>query len=111
VANPYYELTQNDIPDPLTATLYDASDAVVDLTAATSITFHLDNNRTGPVTLAGAASVVDAAAGKVQYAWDANDTKVVGYYTGEFQVNFSGGKIITFPTDPKILIQITREIG
>lgn len=108
---PYYELTQNDIPYPISATLFDANGVAVDLSAITNISFFMKSKTTGQLTLTGTSSVVDAPSGKVQYAWAANDTKIVERYSAEFQVTFTDGKIISFPTDPKILIEITPQIG
>lgn len=109
--NPDYELTQSDVPDPLVATLLDATAVAVDLTTATAVAFHLVDISGVPVALAGTTSIVSAAAGKVQYAWIAADTAAVGYFFGEFQATFPGGKIVSFPTDPKILIRITSQLG
>jgi hypothetical protein len=109
--NPDYELTQGDVPGPLLATLYDATGAVVDLTTASAVVFHmeqLDGTHVAPV---GTASIVNAPGGQVSYAWAIGDSAVSEYRLFEFRVTFANGRVIAFPTDPKLLLRVVPAVA
>ena len=73
----------------------DGDDIVVDVTGAT-VRFHMfDQDKVSKVD--AAASIVNGAAGDVQYLWVAGDTDTAGFFDSEFEVTFSGGRIETFP--------------
>jgi hypothetical protein len=74
--------------DPAVAT-------VVDLTAAT-VKFIMRQHGVSTATVDTAATVINASAGTVQYAWVAADTDTVGEYLCEFEVTDSGSDITTF---------------
>lgn len=109
--DPDYELTQGDADIAMTATLLGADGTSTNLSSATSIAFHLAIIGGGAVSPAGVVSIVNAAAGQVQYLWAVGDTVNACYLSGEFQVTFPGGKIVSYPTDPKLLIRINAQIG
>lgn len=110
-----YYLTQNDIPiSPLVATLKDATGAVVNLGAATQIKFRMRSMRDDTLRIDASASIVNPPGtdGKVKYTFVSGDTSVAGDYWGEFEVQWSSGaNIVSFPTHPKILIRIVKEVG
>ncbi len=47
--------------------------------------------------VSAAATITDAVAGTVQYAWGATDLDTAGVYRGEFRLTLSGGLQATFP--------------
>ncbi len=107
---PNYTLTQNDLPPPLRAKLTDASGSAVNLTGGT-VRFHLTPIIGGPPIIAdGTAAILNAPGtdGSVQYTWGTADTTAVGDYWGEFQVSWPG-TVLSFPTDPKLLVRIVPE--
>ena len=53
-----------------------------------------------------ACTVIDPAAGAIQYNWDVADTFVPGRFDGEFQVTYSNGKTETFPRRGYFEVQI-----
>jgi hypothetical protein len=108
---PDYEVTQNDIPGTLIVTLYDATGAVVNLSAAATIVFHMERLDQTTVIAAGATSVTDASGGKVSYTWAAADTVKAEFRMGQFKVTFADGRIVSFPTDPKMLIRVAPAVA
>ena len=50
-----------------------------------------------------------ATAGQVQYTWASGDTDVVGLCKGEFEVTFTDGKTLTFPTKGDFTIEFREE--
>lgn len=57
-----------------------------------------------------AASIVDAATGKVRYTWLLGDTNVPGTYRAEWEVIFPGPKPRTFPTTTYHTIAIYADL-
>jgi hypothetical protein len=84
-------------------------DAPVDLTAATSVQFHMALE---PNTLKVDApmTVVDAAAGHVRYAWAAADTDTAGSYSVEAEVAWNDGTVQTFPPSGYLTVTITEDL-
>lgn len=92
----------------LRATLLGTDGAPLDLTTANSVTFKMRKRGSDVVKVSAPATVTDAAAGKVQYAWGANDTDTAGQFDGEFIVSI-GGLPMTVPSSG--FAQITIEPG
>lgn len=103
-------LKRGDQLPALVVILKDATGAVVNLTGAT-VRFIMVNRYDGSPVIDASATVVDAAAGKVAYSWDAGETTVSGFYSAEFEVTFASGLSRTFPNDTNIQIQITDDLG
>jgi hypothetical protein len=59
---------------------------------------------TAPVT--GAATIVAAESGLVQYAWTTDDVGAQGVYYGEWRATLGNGKQISFPNDSYISFSI-----
>jgi hypothetical protein len=101
MANPKFNIKQNDTWPPLQATLQQAIDGVtspIDLTGAT-VKFMMRPVAGGAATVNAAATIVGSAAnGVVQYQWLATDTATVGDYVYEWQITFGDGKVATVPT-------------
>ena len=92
-----FVIKQFDTLPILSATLLDADDNAVNLAGAT-IRFIM-RTPDDAVLINAPAVIVDAFNGKVQYAWQLNDTKFNGQYLGEFKVTFSDGSVETWPND------------
>jgi hypothetical protein len=89
-------MVQNDLMPVLQATLTKADGTPYTLTGAT-VTFSLEKADGTSVVQKKACTILDAANGKVQYAWSQGDTNVIGLCYGEFEVLFSDGTVLTFP--------------
>lgn len=101
---------QNDTSPSLRAKLVDGNGAAANLLGCT-VRFHMRLGFGGAVKIDNSASIVDAAAGIVQYNWAPSDTDTVGQFIGEFEVTFPGGIIETFPNSSNIQITISPEIA
>ena len=100
---------QNDTSPKLAATLKDGNGQVVDVTGA-SVRFHMAKLNSSTVITDASATVTNAPAGTVEYAWTASDTASIGTFRGEFEVTFPTGLIETYPNSGYISIQITDDI-
>lgn len=105
-----FYIKQNDTRPIITATLIDGDGSTVNLDGA-SVAFKMRKVGATSSTVDAAATVADAAKGKVTYTWLAADTSTVGEYEGEFQVTYAGGGIQTFPNNKYIDIEITDDIA
>ena len=101
-------LKQNDLLPPLAATVVDQDGNAVDISAASGVTFRF--RRQGGVSTEAAATITDAANGKVQYDWVAGDTANSGLYEGEFIVTFPGPEPQTFPSRVFILFEVVKNL-
>lgn len=90
-----------------------ASRTPVTLTGATAVfNMRLSTNPNTVVVSRQTATVVDAAAGVLEYAFTAAQTATVGLYQAEFEVTLSDGGIVTFPSGSNyIYIQIGDDIA
>ena len=89
------EMKRNDTSPLIAATLTDAA-GPIDLSAAAGVQFHL-RTAAGEVVVNAAATIVDAAAGEVEYGWQAGDTATAGRFEFEFEITFLDGSILTVP--------------
>jgi NADPH-dependent ferric siderophore reductase len=86
----------------------DASATIpVDLTTATAVKFIMSNNNT--IKVNAAATVTDAANGRVQYTWIAADTDTSGVFNVEWQVSWGTDKQ-TFPSAGYSSITISDDL-
>lgn len=92
-----------------TATVTDQTGAPLNLTTATSVTFVMRQLQTAAPAVKAAMTVVNAAAGQVQYSWQATDTAVPGLYMAEIQVVLPGGTY-TFPNVGYQSIEMTPSL-
>lgn len=63
----------------------------------------------GPI-VSGAAAIIDAKGGFVEYTWQARDTDVPGLYIGEF-TTVIGGKPLSFPNQGYVLVRVTPKVA
>lgn len=94
----------------------------IDNDVVSSVTFYLRplRPRSAAVVVSGEAAMVDPeemasgsddGKGWVDYAWGALDTaELAGGYRAEFEVEFSGGDVGTFPNDRDILIAVLGDV-
>lgn len=105
-----FYIKQNDTSPFLLATLKDANENLIDLTAAT-VRFHMRRVGSTDAVVDGAAIVVNEDQGTVRYEWQAADTAQIGSYQAEFEVTYSGGVIETFPNNGYIRVEIKDDIA
>lgn len=100
-----FEIKQNDRRPLFVVVLKDdfgeATEAVVNLTTATSAVFNMRAASGGATKITrGSASISNAAGGEVTYAWGTADTNTAGAYEGEVEIIWNDGKAETFPGGP-----------
>jgi hypothetical protein len=101
-------IKRNDTLPVVDATLYGGDGNPINLSGAT-VRF-LVATPDGTLVVDGAASVIDAANGKVRYAWAPADTKTSGTFRAEFQITFGDGSILTVPNDSYIPVRIVEDL-
>ncbi|MGH2373009.1 MAG: hypothetical protein ACRDIC_05965 [bacterium] len=102
---------QNDTSPALTEILKDGLGAVVDLTGA-SVKFMAWFPGDTAVKVNAAAMIVGAATlGTVRYTPIAADTNTVGDLMVEWQVNFGGGAIETFPNSGWQKVRVMDDVA
>jgi len=104
---------QGDTGPPIKATLKQKNDAgalvPVDLTAigVDMVKFQMRRPDDKRYTVNAAATVVEAATGKVKYEWAANDLDVPGDYQSQWELTYLDGKVQT--TEPPNTVTIRRQ--
>ena len=107
----HFYIKQNDTRPAIIANLTDANDAAVNLTGA-SVKFHMRVDPAGAVKVnAGGATIEDAEAGQVSYAWTTANTDTADDFEAEFQVTFAGGAVQTFPGRNWIAVHVIDDIA
>jgi hypothetical protein len=81
----------------------------VDLTGAT-VKFKMQSLGGGPLKVDAPAVILDAITGSVSYEWVAADTDTVGQYRAEFEVTFLSGRVLSFPTQGFLPVQVMPSI-
>jgi hypothetical protein len=77
------------------------TEAVVNLTTATSAVFNMRVVNGGTVKISRqTAAITNAAGGEVTYSWGASDTDTIGNYEAEVEIIWNDGKAETFPGGP-----------
>lgn len=105
-----FTIRQNDRLPSISATLQDAADVPVDLTAAVSVTFNMRSVE-GPLVVSSPAAFVDRLTGRVSYDWAEGDTADPGKYRAEFEVLWSGARTETYPNVDYITVLIPSEVA
>jgi hypothetical protein len=109
MADDIFTLAQNDTLPILADTLLDVNGAAVDLTGA-SVELRMQSDSDPSVTFSAAATITNAPAGRVSYAWQPGDTAVVGDYEAVWRVTFSDLTVLTFPNDRPFRVRITSNL-
>lgn len=102
------QVKQNDTR-PLEAKL--AVNSVAIGLAGATVRFHMRPRTPGVgSTVNGLCTIVDAAAGRVRYAWLPADVDTPGLHRAEFEVTFGDGTVETFPNDGWLDVEILAEL-
>jgi hypothetical protein len=101
------QLKRNDTKDTISYTVSNLDGTVVNLTGA-SVKFIMGKNKM--LLTNAAATIADAATGKVEYTLTDADTLLDGTFNAEFEVTFSDGKSKTYPSNGYILVNIQANI-
>lgn len=104
-----FHIKQGDTAPALQATLRYADGTAINLTGAT-VRFLMRPHDDATVAVNGAATVITAADGLVEYRWAAGDTDDVGIYQAEFEIA-QGSTIVTVPNAGYIVVQVLGDIG
>lgn len=108
---PEFFIKRNDLLPPITVACTYRDGTAVDLSSATSPKFFMRSTAAGAATkVDGTAEVTDGAGGIIRYLWSGTDTDTVGRYSAEFEVQV-GGKKITFPSNEKLHVHVTEDLG
>lgn len=94
---------------PTPATLY-KDGSVVDLSAATSVTFRFRIAGSGEVPVVAPCAVTGATTGKVEIQWGVGHTDTMGKYVGEFVVTMPSG-VQLYPSEGFQLLEIIESLG
>ena len=110
-----FKMVRNDLLPNVMATLKWKDGTLVDLTIAIGVQFHMLDPK-GLIAINEPATIVEPKIdGKVQYNWqDARDGKLrdtdhLGKCKAEFEVTFSDGQTLTFPTEGGFYILFREE--
>jgi len=104
------KIKRNDTAPAFTATLLDSSGTPVNLSGAAA-RFLMRNPRTRQIKVDAAATIVDAAAGKVRYDWAVGDTNRAAVYQVEIQITFSDSTVETFPNGSFHRLEVIKDLG
>lgn len=106
------KLKRGDLFPTLDATLTDRDGTPFPIPLGATVALRMRDAAGGAMVIDNApVTIIDAAAGKVSYAWVSGDTNTAGTYFGEFVVVFSGGGTQTFPGDGYVEILISPEVA
>lgn len=100
-----FSIKTGDLEPPIECQLFDGAGVAADLTAAVAVRFLVAG-----ITLAGTASFIDKATGKVRYTWSGSDTATAGRYNAEWEIEWSGGRKQTFPSAQYIKLVIWEDL-
>lgn len=106
---PDFYLTANDTSPSIAYQLKDGNGAVVVLTGA-SVKLHMQAPGSA-VKVNAAATITDAALGKVSYTFVAANTDTPGDYLARWQVTFSGGAIESFPNGDILKVRVSDDLA
>ncbi len=81
------------------------------LSVATSIRFLMRDCKTGRLKVDGVATVVDAAAGIVEYQWAEGDTDTAGRFDTEWEILWATGLKQSFPGEGYGTVNVLPDLG
>jgi hypothetical protein len=92
--------------------LRQAGDEPIDLTNADSVAIYLRSQATDTLKVnAAACTVVDAADGKISWAYTTTHTDTAGRYYAEFEIDWGGGSITRVESRNDRVIDITDTVS
>lgn len=104
-----FYIKQNDTSPSILATLKDASNTPVNLTAS-NVRIHM-RDVAGSLKIDSPVEVINASEGIIRYDWEAADTDTSGTFYVEFEVTYTDGAIETFPNTGKEVVIILAELN
>ena len=107
---PDFYIKQGDTAPVIAEQLFDGLGVPVVLTGA-SVKFMMWGQGDTAIKVNAAATITDAATGKVSYTPIAADTNTQGDYLVEWQVTFSGGAVETFPNSDWQKVRVKDDIA
>lgn len=105
-----WPMGQGDTLPALTGTLIGSNGVAVDLTYAISVVFNMASRDGRKVVTDGTVTVLDAMAGRVEYAWQAGDTDIAGDFTYSFTATFPSGTLTFTNAAPKGIVRISPRV-
>lgn len=99
---------QNDTA-PITAELKAGGDPA-DLSDALGVRFLLTSDTDAAPKVDGSANIVDETDGVVRYYPTADDVDEAGYFIAEWEVEYTGGDVQTFPNNDHLTVEIIEDI-
>lgn len=107
---PEFFIKQGDTSSAITAQLKDDAGNPVNITGA-SVLFKMQPYTGTGSEISAAATITNAAEGRVSYTFTAPQTADAGWFAAEWQVTFAGGAIQTFPNDRETLVAIRPQVS
>lgn len=97
----------------LSATLRDSSGEAIDLSdpGISVVEIHADHAESGTPTINATASIVDAPAGKVEYALGETETVLAGRHYVEFVIQFTDGRTLTVPQSGYYYLDVDEAVS
>lgn len=105
-----FVIKRGDQEPKLRATLKNADNTPIDLTAATALSFVMKNVQGGGGAIKAAGTFIDRPNGVVEYAWAIGDTATSGVYNAEFEISW-GGRLQTVPNSIYFQVQVVDDLG
>ena len=103
-----FKIKKGDTKPYLAVTLQYSDGTAVDLTSG-SVAFNLGDSNFVNV-MSGTATITDASAGQCEWRWNGtSDTTNVGDFYAEFVATLSDSKVITFPNDHSLKVEIYED--
>ena len=106
-----FTIKQGDLEPAISAVLKDHDGDVVNLSAASGVTFQW-RPVDGGALVSAAGTIASAANGRVQYDWASGDTDTVGTYKAEFVVDWGGSptRYQTFPSSGFLYFRVEEDL-
>jgi len=107
-----FVIKRGDLEPPITATIKDATGAVVNLTGATSPVLILKPIAGGSAQrLSTGTTLLDATNGRIRHAWQSGETTTAGSYFAEWEVSWPTSRPQTFPTEGTFMVVVEQDQG
>lgn len=103
-----FYIKKDDTSPALRATMTDGENNAINITDATVVfrMYTLD----GVEKVNSSCSIIDGAAGIVEYVWQAGDTDTTGTFRGEWQVTYTDSTIEKFPNNDYASIVVVADL-
>jgi hypothetical protein len=105
---------KNDTNPTLDATLTNADGTTANLSGGT-VEFHMrapgaSTLKVNQSSTGSLLSITDSTGGEVSYAWSTGDLDTTGRFYGEFEATLATGKVVTYPNDGHITIDVLDDL-